>query len=337
MTKLISLAAALLALSIPALASANPAPWTDKNKADATVCSTFGRDGTQTVVKPQAGVDSSCVRAGGKDTDAPSATIDSPADGASYGVGDQVTASFSCSDLQSVASCLGKQCPVVDGVVITSACVAVADGGAIDTSQAGSYVFGVQAVDAAGNTATHWTHFTVTPASDGGNGGGSGTGSGSGDESDSRESDSGSSSDTAAGGSASDSSSAALLGEQFVLGVRLAGCNVVLKVRHKQRSLRKRALALTIRSNRGCTVKMSARLIPSKRAGARKAKARTKTVTMKLRAGKAKSVKLRFTKRGLRYLKRSLQGKVTRARIFVTDGARSGQKLNRSFTVRIKR
>jgi hypothetical protein len=422
MTKLIALAATLVALAVPALASANPAAWTDKNNADATVCSTYGRDGTQTVVKPAPGVDSTCV----KDGDAPTVQIDTPADGSVYSVDQQVVADFSCADIQGIKSCQAVQCPVINGVVDKSACIGIADGGTLDTSTAGSYVFSVLATDINNGTSVVNTHFTVSSGSTGsntdtdgdgindnadncpavsnadqadgdndgfgevcdsdddndgvldvgdncqttanadqtdtdgdgigdacdssnGSAGNDGSGSGSNDGSGSGSNDgSGSGSDdgnTASGNAAASGDSTSSSGggvidastaDQFVLGARLTGCNVVLKVKHKQRSFRKRGLAVTIRSDRACTLKLSGKLIPAKRPGARKAKVNTKTVGLTLKAGKAKTVKLRFTKKGLRYLKRSLKGKVTRARIFVVDGPGVAKKLNRSFTIRIK-
>jgi hypothetical protein len=430
MTKLIALAATLVALAVPALASANPAAWTDKNNADATVCSTYGRDGTQTVVKPAPGVDSTCV----KDGDAPTVQIDTPADGSVYSVDQQVVADFSCADIQGIKSCQAVQCPVINGVVDKSACIGIADGGTLDTSTAGSYVFSVLATDINNGTSVVNTHFTVSSGSTGsntdtdgdgindnddncpavsnadqadgdndgfgevcdsdddndgvldvgdncqttanadqtdtdgdgigdacdssngsagndgsGSGSNDGSGSGSNDGSGSGSNDgSGSGSDdgnTASGNAAASGDSTSSSGggvidastaDQFVLGARLTGCNVVLKVKHKQRSFRKRGLAVTIRSDRACTLKLSGKLIPAKRPGARKAKVNTKTVGLTLKAGKAKTVKLRFTKKGLRYLKRSLKGKVTRARIFVVDGPGVAKKLNRSFTIRIK-
>jgi hypothetical protein len=165
MTKLIALAATLVALAVPALASANPAAWTDKNNADATVCSTYGRDGTQTVVKPAPGVDSTCV----KDGDAPTVQIDTPADGSVYSVDQQVVADFSCADIQGIKSCQAVQCPVINGVVDKSACIGIADGGTLDTSTAGSYVFSVLATDINNGTSVVNTHFTVSSGSTGSN------------------------------------------------------------------------------------------------------------------------------------------------------------------------
>jgi Thrombospondin type 3 repeat len=376
MSKLIALLAALFVLGIPALASANPAPWTDKNNADATVCSTFKRDGTTAVVKPTPGTDTSCVRPGGSDQTPPSATITTPADGSSYTVGQQVAADFSCSDDQGISACQAVQCVVNAGVVDINSCVDVQDAADIDTSTAGSYVFAVKATDTAGNWTTVSTHFSVGSGNDGGLTDTDGDGipdssdncpsvpnpdqadsdhDGFGDACDGdRDGDGVPNGDDAcpdvaaatangcpadgSGGSASstDGTTTTNTGSQIVLGIRLTACNVVLKVSHKQKSFRKKGLLLKVRSDRACTVKLSGKLIPSKQPHSRKARVRTHVVTMKLKPHKLTTVKLRFTKRGLAYLKRSLQGKVTRARIFVTDGADVGHKINRSFTVRVK-
>lgn len=345
--KLTAVTAALIALAVPAAATAAPGPWTDKNNADATICSTYGRDGTQAVVKPQPGVDTTCMKPGSSDTDPPTVSTTTPANGSVYTVGQSVTASFSCSDLQGIALCEGEQCPVVNGAIDLANCVAVLNGGQIDTSAAGDFAFGVQATDTGGNTTSHWTFFTVADGNNGADGSGSNLSSGS----DTGSNDGGvlasgtdtngsstNGSGTNGSGSASNSGSLgnAAAGDQLLLGARLAGCNVVLAVSHKQRSFRSKGLLLRVRSSRTCTVKMAGKLIPAKRASARKAKARTKTVVLKLKAGKAQTVKLRFTKRGLAYLKRSLKGKITRARIFVSDGGDVGHPLNRSFTIRIK-
>ncbi|HYF44558.1 MAG TPA: S8 family peptidase, partial [Acidimicrobiales bacterium] len=70
------------------------------------------------------------------DTTAPSITLTTPPDGATYDQGEVVNASFSCVDAQSgVASCTGT----------------VANGAAIDTATPGDESFTVTAVDGAGN------------------------------------------------------------------------------------------------------------------------------------------------------------------------------------------
>jgi hypothetical protein len=398
--KLLSLTA-LFVVSICSAAVASPAPWTDKNDADATICSTYGRDGTHAVVKPTPGQDTTCVKPGPGEKNPPSSTITSPVDGGTYTVGQVVNAGFTCSDAEgAINACEGVQCPVVNGQVVKASCVVILDGGALDTSAAGDYAFGVRSEDANGNIDYHWIYFTVLADGDGdgiadssdncpsvgnanqvdtdgdgmgdacdsdddndgvldsndncptvaaatadgcpagpgdtsggGNGGGTGTGDNGG---------SGSSSNTGGGGNAGGSSSdtgagidGVSNGEQLVLGAQLAACNVTLKVTRKQKSFRKRGLTIRLRSNRTCTVKLSGKLIPAKRKGARKAKVNTRQATVKLTAGKLTTVKLRFTKKGLAYLKRSLKGKVTRGRIFVSDTGTAAPK-NQSFTIRIK-
>ena len=73
------------------------------------------------------------------DTTAPTATIASPSDGATYTKGQSVTASYLCADEaggSGVASCVGT----------------VADGEAINTATVGSHTFTVTALDNAGNS-----------------------------------------------------------------------------------------------------------------------------------------------------------------------------------------
>jgi Tol biopolymer transport system component len=80
------------------------------------------------------------------DSRPPSISIKTPADGASYGLGDHLSVSYSCADSGSgVQSCIG----------------AAHSGSDLDTSQTGSYSFRVSASDAAGNTATATTTYTV--------------------------------------------------------------------------------------------------------------------------------------------------------------------------------
>jgi len=73
--------------------------------------------------------------------------IVSPAQGASYSVGQAVAASYACADGGSgLAACAGT----------------AANGGALDTSSVGAKSFSVTATDAAGNTATKTvTYFVV--------------------------------------------------------------------------------------------------------------------------------------------------------------------------------
>ena len=80
------------------------------------------------------------------DKTAPTITITTPADGATYTLNQSVAASYSCSDsLSGVASCTGP----------------VPNGSNIDTSTVGSKTFTVNATDNAGNTATKTHSYRV--------------------------------------------------------------------------------------------------------------------------------------------------------------------------------
>jgi hypothetical protein len=81
------------------------------------------------------------------DHTAPTVTITTPADGATYGRNQAVTVDFSCADLVAVASCVGG----------------VDDGQALDTSTLGSFTFSVTAVDTAGNQTVTSSSYTVAP------------------------------------------------------------------------------------------------------------------------------------------------------------------------------
>jgi hypothetical protein len=80
------------------------------------------------------------------DATPPSITITTPADGAVYSVGEQVTAAYSCTDADSgVDTCAGS----------------VANGAAVDTGSVGEKTFTVEASDNAGNTASQTVSYTV--------------------------------------------------------------------------------------------------------------------------------------------------------------------------------
>jgi len=86
----------------------------------------------------------------------PSASVSTPADGASYALGQTVIASYSCSAggdggtlKPGAAGCSGP----------------VANGAAVDTSTAGAHTFEVIATDTDGQVATALAHYTVTGSS----------------------------------------------------------------------------------------------------------------------------------------------------------------------------
>jgi virginiamycin B lyase len=82
------------------------------------------------------------------DTTAPTVDLTVPADGASFLVGDAVTAAYSCGDAggSGLASCTG---PVPSGI-------------RIDTATTGTHAFTVTATDGAGNTASVTHTYTVS-------------------------------------------------------------------------------------------------------------------------------------------------------------------------------
>jgi hypothetical protein len=82
------------------------------------------------------------------DPTAPTISMGAPADGASYGLGEQVAASYSCADEaggSGLATCAGT----------------VASGSAIDTSSVGQKSFKVEATDNAGNQASKTVSYSV--------------------------------------------------------------------------------------------------------------------------------------------------------------------------------
>src|SRR4029079_6322289 len=75
----------------------------------------------------------------------PSINIKTPADGASYSLGDHLTINYSCDAASGVQSCTGTAPSVTD----------------LNTTQTGSYSFRVSATDAAGNTTTATTTYNI--------------------------------------------------------------------------------------------------------------------------------------------------------------------------------
>ena len=80
------------------------------------------------------------------DTAPPVIDVQAPADGATYGLGSTVSASYTCSDdVSGVATCSGTR----------------PSGSALDTSQAGTFTFQVTATDNAGHTTSRLISYSV--------------------------------------------------------------------------------------------------------------------------------------------------------------------------------
>lgn len=81
------------------------------------------------------------------DTKRPAIAIRTPAQGATYTLGQQVAADYACADETALVSCVGS----------------VPDGAAIDTRSIGQKTFTVGAVDGSGNSARATTTYVVEP------------------------------------------------------------------------------------------------------------------------------------------------------------------------------
>jgi hypothetical protein len=79
------------------------------------------------------------------DSQPPTISITSPADGAIYALNQSVTANYSCADNNSTPTCTGP----------------VPNGGSINTSQSGTFTFTVTSTDSAGNTTTKTSTYKV--------------------------------------------------------------------------------------------------------------------------------------------------------------------------------
>lgn len=107
--------------------------------------STLGGTGTGTAGSGGAGNGSLAGQAYTVDKVGPVITIVTPPAGATYSVGQVVTASYSCSDVSGVATCAGP----------------VASGSPVSTSLVGPQTFTVAATDALGNPASLATSYSV--------------------------------------------------------------------------------------------------------------------------------------------------------------------------------
>jgi Tol biopolymer transport system component len=79
------------------------------------------------------------------DRTTPTITLRAPADGATYGLGDDVTVAFTCGDGGSLQSCTGTS----------------PNGAKLDTGRLGTFTFQVTAVDVAGNASTATASYRI--------------------------------------------------------------------------------------------------------------------------------------------------------------------------------
>jgi hypothetical protein len=135
-------------------------------------------------------------------------------------------------------------------------------------------------------------------------------------------------------------------GGQAVLGARQSVCGLTVKAAKKQRLLKKKALVLKLRANQRCrvglgtTIKQLKAKKKHRKAGhaAKALRFKGRKVSLSLQPGKAKTVRVKFTKRTLKAIKKALRArKRLVASVVVTERATSSapaQKRTLKITVR---
>lgn len=103
-------------------------------------------------------------------------------------------------------------------------------------------------------------------------------------------------------------------GDQIVLGARDAACGLVVKASKKQKLLKQKGLKLKLRSGRACKVSVAATLKQARAKGkkrhartARALRLKSKKLSLTLQPEKARTVKVKFTKKTLKAIKKALR------------------------------
>jgi Calx-beta domain-containing protein len=122
-------------------------------------------------------------------------------------------------------------------------------------------------------------------------------------------------------------------GTQVVLGARETSCGLTVKASKKQKLAKTKSLKLQLKSARACKVSLSAviKQLTSKK-GARSAKAlsfKGKKASLTLQPGKAKTVKVKFTKKTLKAIKKALQARKKLVATVVVTSKDSASKVTR--------
>jgi hypothetical protein len=150
---------------------------------------------------------------------------------------------------------------------------------------------------------------------------------------------------TGAGGASTDgggSSTGTTGGEQSVLGARQAACGLTVKASKKQKLLKQKVLKLTLRAAKGCKVSLTTTInqLKSKKP-ARSAKAlrfKGKKASLTLQPGKAKTVKVKFTKKTLKAITKALRARKNLVATVVVTSKDSASKVTRkTLKITIKR
>jgi hypothetical protein len=131
-------------------------------------------------------------------------------------------------------------------------------------------------------------------------------------------------------------------GEQSVLGARQAACGLSVKASKKQKLLKQKVLKLTLKTKARCRVSVSTLIkqLKSKKP-ARSAKAlrfKGKKASLTLQPGKAKTVKVKFTKKTLKAITKALRARKNLVATVVVTSKDSASKVTRkTLKITIKR
>ena len=122
-------------------------------------------------------------------------------------------------------------------------------------------------------------------------------------------------------------------GGQAVLGARQAACGLTIKVTKKQKLLKQKVLKLKLRAAERCKISMATviKQLKSKK-GARSAKAlrfKGKKASLTLQPGKAKTVKVKFTKKTLKAITKALRARKKLVATVVVTSKDSASKVSR--------
>ena len=124
-------------------------------------------------------------------------------------------------------------------------------------------------------------------------------------------------------------------GDQSVLGARQAGCGLTVKAAKKQKLLKQKVLKITVRTGQACKVSLATtikQLKAKKKSSAKSARAlkfKGKKTSLSLQPGKAKTVKVKFTKKTLKAIKKALRARKNLVATVVVTSKDSASKVTR--------
>ena len=147
----------------------------------------------------------------------------------------------------------------------------------------------------------------------------------------------------AGGGASGTGTGNATNGNQLVLGARAAACGLVVKAAKAQKLLKQKGLKLKLRSGQACKISIAATLKQAKARkrsthSARALRFKAKKLSLTLAPGKAKTVKVTFTKKTLKAIKKALRArKKLVATVVVTERDSASKTKKRTLKITIRR